>query len=383
MPNNLEFLHFDIFSAIILAGSVQGLFLFLLLITKQQKQPYHNLILAIVVLSCSLILFEIFLGYSGLMYRALFLVDYSEPLIFAIGPLIFLLVRSMGGEQYRRVEWLHFLPFIFYFFYHMPFMLENDDVKLNAFLWAFHPEREPIDAVHKFPFDPLHIRRNLTVVALIHFILYLFLTVYKGKKLRESAHINPYFLSWVKALSISLFVVVMLYLAVKSSFENDLGDHFLASFLTLLLFFISYKMLTDSGFFQPPAQLKYEKSTLTDESKLAILNKLQELELTGFFLEPSISLSGLAKRLNTSPHYLSQVLNESIGKSFFEYIGQLRITKAQELLLDQKTRHLKIDEIAERSGYLSKSAFSAAFKKLTGTTPGEFRKTGESSGATL
>ncbi len=383
MSNNLEFLHFDIFSAIILAGSVQGLFLFLLLITKQQKQPYHNLILAMLVLSCSLILFEIFLGYSGLMYQVLCLVDYSEPLIFAIGPLIFLLVRSMGGEQYRKSEWLHFLPFVFYFFYHMPFMLENDDVKFNAFLWAFHPERAPIDAVHKFPFDPLHIRRNLNIVALMHFILYLFLTVYKGKKLRQNAHINPYFLSWIKVLPISFFVVVILYLVVKSSFENDLGDHFLASFLTLLLFFISYKMLTDSGFFQPLAQLKYEKSTLTDESKLTILNKLQELELTDFFLEPSISLSELAKRLNTSPHYLSQVINESIGKSFFEYVGALRIIKAQELLLDQKTRHLKIDEIAEMSGYLSKSAFSATFKKLTGTTPGEFRKTGKSSGAIL
>nr|WP_255651053.1 AraC family transcriptional regulator [Cesiribacter sp. SM1] len=64
-----------------------------------------------------------------------------------------------------------------------------------------------------------------------------------------------------------------------------------------------------------------------------------------------------------------------MGKSFFEYVGQLRIAEARHMLQDPRNSHLKIEEIAEMSGYLSKSAFNAAFKKYTGNTPGEFRKT--------
>ena len=101
---------------------------------------------------------------------------------------------------------------------------------------------------------------------------------------------------------------------------------------------------------------------------------MQTAERTKFYLQHSASLAGLAKQLGTTPHSLSQVLNESLGKSFFEYLGQLRIDEARILLADPALSHVKIEEIAERCGYLSKSAFNAAFKKYSGTTPGEFRK---------
>lgn len=122
---------------------------------------------------------------------------------------------------------------------------------------------------------------------------------------------------------------------------------------------------------------------LSDQSKQEILRKLELLEQTEFYIEPSLNLANLAKQLGTSPHYLSQVLNEEIGKTYFDYIGQLRIDKAQEMLLNPSIRHFKIEEIAERSGYLSKSAFTTTFKKITGTTPGEFRKSAEDKSTTL
>ncbi|MFC4874430.1 AraC family transcriptional regulator [Negadavirga shengliensis] len=383
MPDEFDYFRFDFFTAIILTGVAQGIFLFVLLIPKPHKQPFHFLILALFSLSCSLILLEIFLGYSGLMARTLILVDFSEPLVFAIGPLVFLLIRSMGGKVYSKREFLHFIPFVFYVFYHLPFLLENEAVKFNSFLNAFYPHQSLIEAVYQFPVDPFHIRRNLDYLIFFHLGFYLILSFLLQRKLKESGQSNPYFLSWTKVLIGFFAVVVTLYLLVRASFQNDLGDHLLGSFLTLMLYFVSYKMLTDSGFFQPLVQLKYEKSSLSEDSKQVILNKLKVLEGTKFYVQPSMSLGTLAKQLNTTPHYLSQVLNEAVGKTFFEYMGQLRIEEAKRILADPSTVHLKIEEIAEMSGYLSKSAFNAAFKKNAGTTPGEYRKSAGHLGAGL
>ena len=378
-----DFLRFDLFAGLILIGAFQGAFLFILLLSKPKKQPFNNLIFAALVFSASLILLEIFLGYSGLITHALFLVDFSEPLAFVVGPLIFLLIRSMGGEAFTKKEWIHFLPFVCYLFYHIPFLLESDAIKYNSFIWAFHPEESPMEAVRKFPFDPFHIRRNLMYFIMFHFGTYMLLAYFKGKSLKKKDLNNPYFFSWIRFFLIFFVITVMLYSVIKFKYQNDLGDHLLAIYITGWLFFFSYKMLTDSHFFQPVIKLKYEKSSLSEQNKQYILKKLSVLEQTEFYADPSLSLAKLAKQLGTTPHYVSQVLNEEVGKTYFEYISQFRVDKARKLLVDPTTRYFTIEEIAERSGYLSKSAFNTAFKKTTGTTPGAFRNSAEDKSTAL
>ncbi len=91
------------------------------------------------------------------------------------------------------------------------------------------------------------------------------------------------------------------------------------------------------------------------------------------FLNASFSLPGLAKRLAVSPHHLSQILNEKLGQSFFDYTAIYRIKEAQQLLVSPEHAHIKIEEIAEMVGYNSKSAFNTSFKKIVGQTPSQFR----------
>ncbi|MGS2761331.1 helix-turn-helix domain-containing protein [Sinomicrobium sp. M5D2P9] len=372
--DSYDFFRIDIFTVVILVGAIQGMFLFTLLISKPHRQPYHYLLFAALVVACAMIQAEIFLGYSGLLTRAIFLVDFSEPLVFVIGPLLFLLMRSLGGEHFRKKEWLHFIPFVLYFIYHLRFLAESDAVKFNSFLWAFHPELPLREVSYRYSFDPLYIRRNLEFFISLHLGIYLLLSFVKVRMLRKSIGNNSYFMPWIRILLGVFLLEYLLYLAVRFHFIHDLGDHFSAVFITVWFFLFSYKMLTDSGFFQPVVRQKYEKSSLSEHDKQHILHKLKSLEETEFYTEPSLSLPKLAKQLGTTSHYLSQVINEEIGKTFFDYIGELRVNKAKKMLTDPGTLNFKIEEIAERSGYLSKSAFNATFKKITGSTPGKFRK---------
>ena len=91
------------------------------------------------------------------------------------------------------------------------------------------------------------------------------------------------------------------------------------------------------------------------------------------FLDPDITLSALASNLDISANYLSQVINEELGKNFYEFINTLRVEKAKRMLQAPESRDEKILSIAFNVGFNSKSAFNASFKKLTGVTPRDYR----------
>lgn len=84
-----------------------------------------------------------------------------------------------------------------------------------------------------------------------------------------------------------------------------------------------------------------------------------------------ISLQQAAERVNMSTNYLSSLFKKELGLGFVEYVNQVRIEKAKELLLNT---YQKTYEIAENVGFTDESYFSRTFKKLTGVRPNEFRK---------
>ena len=75
------------------------------------------------------------------------------------------------------------------------------------------------------------------------------------------------------------------------------------------------------------------------------------------------------------PAYLvSHVINSRHNKNFPEYINELRIKEAKELLNNPDYKRFKIAFISRECGFNSLSAFNAAFKKFTGLTPSGFRQ---------
>ena len=83
----------------------------------------------------------------------------------------------------------------------------------------------------------------------------------------------------------------------------------------------------------------------------------------------NISLAEVAGEACVTPNYLSRVFKEEMNSSFVEWMNQLRVAKAKELL---RTSTLKMYEIAELVGYQDYKYFVSVFKKTTGSTPKEF-----------
>lgn len=121
---------------------------------------------------------------------------------------------------------------------------------------------------------------------------------------------------------------------------------------------------------------KYEKSIFsgTDVEKYK-KDLLLYMTQNKPYLDPNISLNKLAKNINLTKTYLSQLLNDEFKQNFYDFINKYRIEESKKLLADQSHSKKAIIEIIYEVGFNSKSTFNSAFKKFTGLTPKEFKKT--------
>lgn len=84
-----------------------------------------------------------------------------------------------------------------------------------------------------------------------------------------------------------------------------------------------------------------------------------------------ITVQEVAEYIQISPNYFSTLFKQRTGRSFTEYINQLRIGKAKILLEETLMR---VNEIADKVGYQEYKYFVEVFKKLTSLTPTQYRK---------
>jgi AraC-like DNA-binding protein len=120
---------------------------------------------------------------------------------------------------------------------------------------------------------------------------------------------------------------------------------------------------------------KYLGSTLTPSQIEEYKKQLVALlRIDKPFLNPQISLADLSEKLSVSTKHLSQIINQSFNKSFFDFINSYRIQEVQQILKESKDDKLTVLEAMYQAGFNSKSSFNTAFKKETGLTPTEFRQ---------
>ncbi|ARK11688.1 helix-turn-helix transcriptional regulator [Fibrella sp. ES10-3-2-2] len=408
--------YLDLFGLIILLGVAQGLFLGLFFLTGNRAKDRANHYLGWLMLGIAAIIGEIVFCYSNYMFRTLAWVDFSEPANFAMGPLFFLYVATRIRSKPPRYWSLHLLPTLLWGLYSVSWLYQPIELKYNNYIEAWHPELPLVSEPSTYlPEDFFCVRdyiNELTLLSCLVYVVLAFLVIRRafrraGRSVWSS---EPVMLVHLRNLTGLFALMPLLIVVVKPQFYEDLGDYLLACYLTAVIYVTSFLVMSGSDFFrlsvpaltddqpnnvpeqpQPivdfPGSLvdeprrKYEKSSLSDEVEEAILRKLDQLLRTEKpYLQTDMSLPKLAARLGTSPHHLSQLLNDRLRQRFFDWLATYRVAEAQQLLRDPATAYLKIDEIAERVGYNSPSAFHTAFKRITNQTPAQFRDAAPTTG---
>jgi AraC-like DNA-binding protein len=315
----------------------------------------------------------------GFLYQ----VSYFLPLLY--GPLIFLFVRNLLHEKrFNRIDLLHFLPFAFLFtFLGLQYSFSSLQTWIN---WLYD-------------------RRLNLVMQMISLLVYHGMALLAWK--RHNNKLKDHFsetarlrVNWIKQIILSSFIVclivaVVIYLIyITHPHSLPYRSWFVA--LTVFIYWMSYTVLTKPSIFsviqgqsKEESQVstllprlvihrpskKYSNSGLDEGESLAITGTLQKtMTEQKPFLDPALSINDLAALISCSRHHLSQVLNEHLKQSFYDYVNYHRVEEAKQLLLDPSREDHKIASIAYDAGFNSLSAFNDVFKKKSGLTPSQFRK---------
>jgi len=116
-------------------------------------------------------------------------------------------------------------------------------------------------------------------------------------------------------------------------------------------------------------------NSIPEKTEQLLLKKLKKFEQSQKFIQTDISLTNLAKSLDTNTKYLSDIINRNKGCNFNQYINEQRINYIIEKMKSEpKYLNYKMFYLAQECGFSSQSSFSTVFKSVTGISPLSFIK---------
>lgn len=227
-----------------------------------------------------------------------------------------------------------------------------------------------------FPYENSRGLWNSYIVYIIYFVWGIYIlaagyvlrnTIQKLIAKSKECTTSEIWLIWVYAANLLIFIaylIGMFYLYLVGTIT------FSIVFYVLLIFFMSKKN-REVIFKELPE--KYASKKIIDTEAELLLKKLNELISTKvLYKNTSIKISHVAKEIGITPHKLSQLLNDNLGKSFTAFMNEYRIEEAKKLL--QERKELTLEAIGFEAGFSSKSNFYATFKKVVGQTPSQFQQ---------
>ena len=334
---------------------------------------------------------------------ALFLIitaiDSSEPLISQISdhPSNLGMLRSTLAFLQIPAFYLYILSVCYsdfklkpkYLVHLLPFLIVN---------LALLPRFYSVDIDSKLDF--VASRKDMIELQFTHWFLHLQILVYftavflllrKAKKLylenNSGGNLNAH--NWLyqfTSVLTVLYLIVIVKNIFKFSYYPQISDYIKIGILVLQLFITCwylYKALNNPGLFRNiDSKLKLVSDIIAEEKKIepAILNedlvKLKKYMIDEKpFLNPALTIQDISKEINVPVRELSVLINHQLGQHFYDFVNSYRIENAMEILKDSSKSKVTILEILYEVGFNSKSSFNTAFKKHTGNTPTEFRKT--------
>lgn len=376
------------FSYIFLIGAFQSALLGIGLALRKDNSVANKYL--IIILGLFLFNFiKLFVDESGL-YRNFSALIYSDASIALLyGPLFYFYVRALIKKvSCSTKDLLHLIPFVVHFLIILPAFLLDHNSKVRAYE-AF------LSSGFTTAYQPL-----LTYgMKIVQYVAYLILCVQMIKKYKNEIrdHLSNTYktdLSWLKNLFlintgflVFLFVALIFHAAGVFTMNHYFTRiTYLWDMVIILIF--SSMALRQSPVFQVPEdsvievpaeknndEIKYGSARLEKDTVDSVLKELIDyVEKEKPYLDPELTVSTLGEKISLQRHIISQVINSGLKMNFYSFINGYRIEEAKKMFNSPEYNDKNIIEIAYLSGFTSKSHFNLSFKKATGVTPKEFRK---------
>ena len=326
----------DWYMLFVFLGICQALLLSVLIYIKGRKSGSRFIYLSLFIFSLFIVLAEVFLDYSGYILSIIQIDKFSFPAQFLIAPSLYLFIKTSLHPNRSAKPWVHYIPFIFILLYYSMYFFQDNALKYNLHIDEHGLDLEKMSTDSDSIFDPLKIHAYFHVLVFAQLITYaLFIWRIISFKYRESSlkvfNVEGSYINQYRNLLI-YYLLALLFMAFLIFKYFWIGDFIFSLYLTCIVYLISINISYRSlnSYFRNRQPLKYASSTLNEEDKSSILEKVkQAIEDEDFYCHGNASLEGLSQRIKVSRHSVSQVINETLGKSFFEYLAELRISKSR------------------------------------------------------
>jgi len=378
-------------------GALQGLLLTGVLVVQRRNQTANRLLAALMVT------FTIYLGstvYFGAgivrIWPHFFGIGYQTPWLF--GPLVYLYAVAASDRSWRfqRSTWIHFVPAAISTIQTLPYIVMSGPEKLvllDRIVAGDLPRQLAL-------IDPFKYVSGIGYSVATVFYLR------RHRRLVENSYSNTrrVNLNWLLGLTVAAFAIWLLATSLRvSGIGTRMRDDHVSLAMAILVYAIGYLGLRQPEVFryetaewpvprellavapappppaptpdEPVAAARYERSGLGDtEAEQLKTSLFAAMEREHPWKDSELTLADLAARLDTTPHKLSEVLNDKIGLTFYDFVNGYRVREVQRRIKAGEARALKMLALALDAGFASKSTFNEAFKKHTSQTPSAFRQ---------
>ena len=367
--------------AILYIGISQSLFAGILIAVKKPRGIANQILAAWLLIICIEMVIV-------LVNETLVELYPIKILPYTYGPLLLLYAKWMTTEKPRfdpRYLW-HFAPFFVFLIASLVFMDERVMHGTDGFL--------VVDRFVSF-----RIVYGVTFfVSITAYSVATFVEIHRHQlRLKQlvSYSTGRITLQWLLGLSITFYagyVIMFIFGGIDIMVGFMPFDPYEISFigLTILTFlfgvfgfnqpviFEEVVRFTENGESESNAEdpKKYQRSGLKKKDIKGYMKQVENhMENTKPYLDRELTIYDLSRQLDIPRHILSEIINEHMGKNFYNLVNDYRVEEVKKRLENPEYKHLTILAIAFDSGFNSKSSFNTIFKEKTRSTPSEYLKT--------
>jgi len=361
-------------------GAVQGILLSLVFFFRNAKHP-AALALGLFLLIFSLGLFERYVqnnfdGTAG--WVLLSFLGFSN---FLYGPLLYLFVHFLTSKDpcFRFSQVWHFVPFVLGF-----------SLSLVSPLFEVEPDTTGVQEVILFELLVIQLLSyNILAITKLHRFHHTIDQFYSSFHYRDMRWLK----AWLYLITFAYVVSIAITHALVFGWEQGRQFYIVVQVLiTVSIYLMSYRLILYPGLFSFAVAAdqeeqgshgngKYQKSGLKPEMAARYTQQLLDF-MTGQkpYLDPDLNILQLSEVLGISRNHLTEILNKSLSKNFYELVNEYRVEEVKRLMRDPAHAHLTLSAIGFEAGFKSKSAFNMNFKAITGLTPSQWKKKEEGLG---
>ncbi|MFE7086631.1 helix-turn-helix domain-containing protein [Sphingobacterium spiritivorum] len=303
------------------------------------------------------------IGLLTLLHLAALFLNIGIPFSLLYGPILYLIQQTFYKKYMRiRQMLIHLIPFIL------------------CTVWIYSADTSPI-----LFYSYSLINTLMVCTSSMGYTVMILLNMKKWTSHPENIKVSLFIKLFFIFCAIE-FGFLTLVLHHRLQFDYDIDPMIIICLLSVLSALLSFDFLIrrlSSSFEQTNAagrklsiaQLPFLEEIRMDEAHWELYRQdlVRSVEEQQLYLDTGLSADRLADEIGISRQQLSVLLNNYLGKNFYEWIAEYRIAHAVKLFREGGYI-LKIESLAFQCGFNSKTTFNKYFKHYMGITPSEFRE---------